>query len=521
MWRDPFRIMLQQSRLFGCIFMVGWAMVTTARAEVTLPVTGLPVGNCEAVSQEIPKCLGQGAGGLSVEQIEKCIPSSGLPACLPALSEVQGWSPEQAEAILNKLFSSGYQIVDGKSLAALGSLVIGLSPTSLQSIPAQVILDAVKVPGFAKQLRNAPPALKAAFVEKSASRSSHVPTAQLASLVKKLQRSRQKRNTGCPPDKIITKEVLENTLMPLEYTDNELRLCLSPSMVADNLHNFSDYPFTLEQLAVLKEKLDEGYPDGYPDSIVRNLGSMLEIMTPEEVKKWRFNSAETLAALLDSSPDDKMASALIQQYASSGGQFDATALNALGAGYICLLTQGQLNMIKEDAIKLAKPPKLDECPQSIKDSLYAKVKRAYSDQHNQFPEYYNSIKPYLGGAPGEDLRALRKNNVNMDIDTFMGLWKGAVMELTPTDVKLLLGKNLGDLKAHQSDPFIRDWIISQKQSELDTLGLGLTGGRPEGYIVLPRDPKTNTSRAPRAIIAHLLHVFPACLLILSLNSILS
>ncbi|KAF7237517.1 RNA-directed DNA polymerase from mobile element jockey [Varanus komodoensis] len=58
-------------------------------------------------------------------------------------------------------------------------------------------------------------------------------------------------------------------------------------------------------------------------------------------------------------------------------------------------------------------------------------------------------------------------------------------ELTPADVKALLGMNLRDFKKYQSTDPIRSWIQRQKQPLLDSLGFGVTGGLPEGYIVLP------------------------------------
>lgn len=46
-----------------------------------------------------------------------------------------------------------------------------------------------------------------------------------------------------------------------------------------------------------------------------------------------------------------------------------------------------------------------------------------------------------------------------------------------TDVKSLLGVNVGDLKTYERAAQIQEWISLQPQSDLDTLQLGLTGGR--------------------------------------------
>lgn len=58
-----------------------------------------------------------------------------------------------------------FQISDGQSLAKLGSLVAGLSSSTLQSLPPEVILEAIKLPEFVQQLVTLPPALKRTFVE--------------------------------------------------------------------------------------------------------------------------------------------------------------------------------------------------------------------------------------------------------------------------------------------------------------------------------------------------------------------
>lgn len=57
------------------------------------------------------------------------------------------------------------QISDGQSLAKLGSLVAGLSSSTLRSLPPEVILEAIKLPEFVQQLVTLPSALKRTFVE--------------------------------------------------------------------------------------------------------------------------------------------------------------------------------------------------------------------------------------------------------------------------------------------------------------------------------------------------------------------
>ncbi len=48
--------------------------------------------------------------------------------------------------------------------------------------------------------------------------------------------------------------------------------------------------------------------------------------------------------------------------------------------------------------------------------------------------------------------------------------------LSVDEVKGLLGTNLADLASYENQTLVRSWISVQPQSQLNTLGLGLTGG---------------------------------------------
>lgn len=67
--------------------------------------------------------------------------------------------------------------------------------------------------------------------------------------------------------------------------------------------------------------------------------------------------------------------------------------------------------------------------------------------------------------------------------TLMALW-GLLQPLTIAEVQNLLGPNLVGLKAEQERSPVRDWIVRQQQDDLDSLGLGLHGGLPNGYLVM-------------------------------------
>ncbi|NWU67328.1 MSLN protein, partial [Pterocles burchelli] len=213
------------------------------------------------------------------------------------------------------------------------------------------------------------------------------------------------------------------------------------------------------------------------------------------------------------------ASAIIKRYVDLGNALNVTALNAIGTKYICLLNVTELNTIDPNSLKLTS---LDPsaCSQLTKDILYTKAKRAFSDQQ-YFPAYYKLIEPYLGGAPAVDLRALSKDNVNMKVSTLAKLRRDSLMSLTPSEVQRLLGLNLGELERWQNTSPIRDWIQVQKQSELDELHVGLTGGTQEGYLNIVTPKFEPPSSAPLGPVAMMFHLLPALLMSFLMMLILS
>lgn len=69
----------------------------------------------------------------------------------------------------------------------------------------------------------------------------------------------------------------------------------------------------------------------------------------------------------------------------------------------------------------------------------------------------------------------------------------SLQDLTVNEVKNLLGTNLPDLKSYEEQTLVQKWIRSQYQSELNTLGIGLQGGRA--------DPATTTTAPTVATVA--------------------
>ncbi|XP_074135837.1 mesothelin isoform X3 [Sminthopsis crassicaudata] len=709
-------------------------------------------------SEAILRRLGQTAVGLSVPQIEGKIGGQDLVAALPTLAQVKGWSTGQARALIQKLLDSGYEVLNVQSLTALGSLVAGLSSTLLQSLPPDVVLEAVKKPEFAQHLTHIPAMLKTAFVEQLAlavpsptalvravpdTLTSGIPSAmlvfssgdhprlddlnsqkwtqvqaamffdeviknvsdfnslspyilhgftcasasslnveqvrQLAMIMKKKNVTLEAEQLSClakkvtedgipedldkyprdivlflslstytktgdckhffirvgesnldvlqkdsplrskllsealtclgilgthiskedirilgqlacdldgryinnsaevllprleqcggpfsldqkeaanlalysgaspygPPsrwsvstlnalrgllpvfDRRIIRNIPQNVVIswlnlldpswprqnlrafiqnlpssryrraaaqcPEEITEinedlvifseKELRECLNASLLAANLDKIKTLPFTYEQERAFKNKLDELYPNGYPEFVINNLGSLFKLVTPEDIRKWNVTSVESLDTLLKaSSENDDLAMLVINRYIQSGGPLNVTALNVIGSKYFCRLTEEQLNSIQPSALRMANSLNPSACSQSQKNILYPKAKIAFQDI--SFPKYYKLIQPYLGGAPTQDLKDLSQKNVNMDMETFMKLQEKAILPLTPEEVRGLLGQNLKGLKAEEKNSPIREWIIKQRQESLNALGIGLTGGIPNGYIII-------------------------------------
>uniref|UniRef100_A0A8C5SAS1 Mesothelin n=1 Tax=Laticauda laticaudata TaxID=8630 RepID=A0A8C5SAS1_LATLA len=451
--------MPESTRMLCYLFMAGCAiMLTPSGALKSLNTSVMVISKEEAIISNHLVC----------EMSGDSIAATGE-KLLKQLSQCQNLTADQIKAI-QQIFSSGNTSFGPPStwtsfvLDQLSRLILMLDYNILQSIPKNVLM----------------PWLENSTLHSDLSQN------HLVHIRESLKSSRTKRAIEmCPTDKVITKDILNDDLMDelLFYTPIELKLCLTKENLMNNISAFSDYPFIDEQLEAVKDKLDEIFPEGYPPAVFSNLGLIEKLIDEKKIKQWTINSTNTVHAFLDSVSSDKLRIAVIRRYTELRKQIDSDFLDVLGP-YICLLNEDQLSMITEKSIEMATFLDLSNCSSAIKDHLYPKAKRAFSDRHYEYSEYYKRIRPFLGGAPGEDLRALSKNDVNMDIQTFLGLKGSSLMELTPENVKGLLGTNLNNLRDNQNVPLVREWIQKQKQSDLDSLGLGLQGGLSEGFILL-------------------------------------
>ncbi|KAJ6653732.1 hypothetical protein lerEdw1_008758, partial [Lerista edwardsae] len=222
------------------------------------------------------------------------------------------------------------------------------------------------------------------------------------------------------------------------------------------------------------------YPGGYPESVLHKLGGFLHEMTPEDVKKWKVTSADVLNSLLANQPPDTLASTIIKKYTDYEQFLDGFGVFAIGTRYICLLDAEQLSYIDEDSIQNSAFLDPSGCSQTTKDGLYPKAKYAFFHQQSAHADYYNLIRPYLGGAPSDALKTLHSYKVNMDIHTFMNLRQSSLMKLTPSEVKGLLGMNVQDLKINQDKTPVKEWIELQNPEELAKMDAGFPSKIPGG-----------------------------------------
>ncbi|XP_069590723.1 otoancorin-like [Ranitomeya imitator] len=381
------------------------------------------------------------------------------PAVLTQLSQCKSFSAEQQTAI-QTLLGKDNSVVGTPStwtkdtLHSLGGISGFLTKDMLTNI------SGVSFKAWMKE------AIQASTLTKN----------QFAAIVTNLLSTRARRAAGCASGKEITASNVNDALLPLSYTPTELDACLGNDTLTNYLSMLSSKTFTDAQLSVLKNKLDALYPTGFPESVLRNLGEISRVCGDADVSKWNITSVDTLSSLLSVYPSETLAQSEIGKYLSSGNQLTAAALNVISSRYVCLLSSAQVQSMSSSAITDAKALDLSACSQAVKDAFYAQAKSAFQSENSQVSTYFNLVKPYLGGSSAADLKTLAERNPNMDIGTFVKLNPSAVMSLSVSNVKSLLGTNVEDLKTRATNSVISNWIANQKQSDLDTLGLGITGG---------------------------------------------
>lgn len=346
---------------------------------------------------------------------------------------------------------------------------------------------------------------------------------KLPAILTRLRRDTQKRacpqrKGPCPPGR--KPHVVDENL--IFYEDWELEACVDGALLEAQMDLVNALPFTYQQIHILKCTLDQTYPQGYPESLVQRLGYFFRYVSPEDIHKWNLTSLETVKTLLSVSKGQRMdtqVTALIARYVLGGGQLDKETMGSLAGfhpAYLCFLSAEQLGSVPPRVLWAVRPQDLDSCGPRQLDVLYSKACVTFRNMSQ--PEYLGRIQAFLGGAPTEDLRTLILQNMTMDVATFKKLRVETVVGLTVSEVQKLLGAHVGGLEAEQENSPVQDWVSQQRQEDLDTLGLGLQGGIPNGYLVLDLSSREAFSGAcPRRGPGLLLASTPALLLALTLS----
>lgn len=314
---------------------------------------------------------------------------------------------------------------------------------------------------------------------------------ELTTILLRLKRSPEEK--ACPPGR--KPQVVDEDLF--FYEDWELEACVDGVLLAAQMDRVNAIPFTYQQLSILKRKLDETYPQGYPESLILRLGHFFYLMSPEDIQKWNVTSLDTLKALLKVSKGPNMDAklvTLIAHYLMGSGQLDRDTLDALTGfypTYLCALSPKQLGSVPASVLWVARPQDLESCSSKQLGILFPKAHLAF--QNVSGPEYFGKIWAFLGGASTEDLQALSHQNVSLDMATFKKLPVKAVERLTVAEVQNLLGPHVAGLKAEERNSPVKEWIFQQRQEDLDILGLGLRGGIPNGYLVLELNSRESLS----------------------------
>ncbi|XP_010843633.1 PREDICTED: mesothelin-like protein, partial [Bison bison bison] len=110
---------------------------------------------------------------------------------------------------------------------------------------------------------------------------------------------------------------------------------------------------------------------------------------------------------------------------------------------------------------------ISSCPQTRKNVLFDKAREAFASASTS-DTYYRFMRPYLGGAPVEELRHLAQANVSMDIDTFTNL-NPRVLQVYPGGVPEEQLRLIPSLLYLYSLSEIGQWHITSKDTVVTLL----------------------------------------------------
>ncbi|KAK1164986.1 hypothetical protein AOXY_G15435 [Acipenser oxyrinchus oxyrinchus] len=333
---------------------------------------------------------------------------------------------------------------------------------------------------------------------------------------------RARRAAGCTVGEVTTATINEVTF-PIDYDETQFSLCLASNTVKDNLALLTGKVLVENYQTILLQKLNEAYNNKIPEDQLQLLGATSRVATLSDINSWTITKIDTLSALMKSE-DGKWAAdksaAIITKYLDAGKTLDAVALKAIGGENLCSLSVSQLKNITAPNLRDAGALDISSCTPEKKKELYNTASAALINQRSDVLTYYNLIKPYLAGAPLNEIQRISTQNINMDWTAFMSLDKDVIVKLTPNEVKTILGTNLGEIKNRLQDPTIKAWLLLQQQSALNDLGIiGLTG-KPDpvpGGIITAAKP---VGAGANLIVPHVLQTLFIGLLIAALQKVL-
>ncbi|XP_036949254.1 uncharacterized protein LOC119016969 [Acanthopagrus latus] len=291
----------------------------------------------------------------------------------------------------------------------------------------------------------------------------------------------------------ITMVTISDETFPFDYDDiNQFDFCLSAATVKNNLDAITQKVDQEEYLAIVLRKLTEAYAASIPESQVQLLGPASRVASKDDISKWSITQIDTLSALMDSTNgpwDPSLAEAIISKYLSKeGNELGSAELNAIGGANLCSLDADVLRNISQQSLKDANALDVSNCTTEKKTVLFNIASQAFATNTRSQTislSSYQLTKTYLGGANVSYVRSLSASNVSMDMDTFTSLDGSVVLQLSVDEVQGLLGQNVAELKSYENQTLVQSWIRAQPQSQLNTLGLDLTGGRADTTTATP------------------------------------
>ncbi|XP_032402904.1 serine-rich adhesin for platelets-like [Xiphophorus hellerii] len=318
---------------------------------------------------------------------------------------------------------------------------------------------------------------------------------KLKNLFSQLTPTAAKREAGCSEGNI-TQVTVSDPSFPFGYNQLQFQLCLDVPILKDNLYSICQKVDDDGYKRIILNKLNQAFPSGVPDQEVQMLASVSRSATLDDISKWNITELDTLAALMkpeDGTWETAQSKAIItKNLNTSGNSLGSSELNIIDSN-LCSLDTSTLETITADSIRNTKLLDVASCSTEQKRVLYEISNTSFSVHRDNPINFFNLVKGYLGGASLVDIISLSKQNISMDVKTFMKLNISVITDLTVSNVQKLMGENLPDLKLFENDTVIQMWVNLQQQSDLDRMGIGLSTNSTIPPTTMPTQETSLTS----------------------------